>query len=133
MPNQPNSKQATEDSEQTASETEEEIEEVLKEPVSTPAEAEDKSSRLEALISDLRREQSRDRKQRDDLIGQLQGQIEELQDFAIDMKKRFEKATRRTPQTMVTPPPPPPEDKVDEPLPAGSKPARRNGFLSNIW
>jgi hypothetical protein len=131
----PQAKVSTESAEEesTASEVEEEIEEVLAEPVHTPAEADDKASRLEALISDLRREQSRDRKQRDDLIGQLQGQIEELQDWVLEMKKRFEKASRRPPQTMVTPPPPPPEDKLDEPLPAGSKPAHKSGFFANVW
>lgn len=134
MPQQKASTAQVEDeSNQTADDVQDEIEETLSEPVHTPAEAEDKMSRLEALLSDLRREQSRDRKQRDDLVGQLQGQIEELQDWVLEMKKRFEKASRRPPQTMVTPPPPPPDDKVDEPLPAGSKPARKGGFLSNVW
>jgi hypothetical protein len=119
---------------ETEAETsDEQIEETLDRPVKTRAQAEDKISELERLISDVRTDAARDRKERDSIVGALKAEIEELHDSLGKTMTALEKARKRPQQTMVTPPPPPTEDEVDEPLPEGKRPARRHSFLENIW
>jgi DNA repair exonuclease SbcCD ATPase subunit len=113
--------------------SDEEIKEVVERPVKTPAEAEDKVSELQRLISDVRQDQARDRKERDTIIGALKAEIEELHEALGKTMSALEKARKRPQQTMVTPPPPPTEDNVDEPLQEGKRPARQHNFLQNIW
>lgn len=123
----------TPEAEQEAETSDEQIEETIDRPVKTRAEAEGKIGELERLISDVRTDAARDRKERDSIVGALKAEIEELHDALGKTMSALEKARKRPQQTMVTPPPPPSEDEVDEALPEGKRPAKRHSFLENIW
>lgn len=113
--------------------TEAEINRALAEPVASKAEAEEKIESLQQLISDLRSDQSKDRKTRDNLVGELRAEIEDLKDALKGVRTAQERANRSPKQTMVPPPPPPQQEEVDRPLPPNEQPRRRGGFFENVW
>lgn len=98
----------------------------------------DRMSILEQLISDIRSDQSKDRKTRDNLVGELRAEIDELKNSLRGLRNAQERANRKPKDTMVTPPKPPEQAaqdagaNVDQALPPNEPPRRRSGFFE-VW
>lgn len=89
---------------------------------------------LRQEISHIRQDHTKDKEDRDTLVGELQQRLDKAESEVERLTKGLEQAKKTPKQTMV-PPPPPPQGDPAQPLPPNQTPtqAQKKKGWRGIW